>query len=53
MNKRKDEKTSASIASKAAKILRDKNATPEMKSIAGSVLTQTPNKENLESKKEE
>lgn len=45
MKNPKDEKTSKSVASKAAKILRDKNSTPEMKSIAGSVLTQTADKE--------
>lgn len=40
----KNEQTSKSVASKAAKILRDKNASADEKSVAASVLTQTPDK---------
>lgn len=40
----KDERTSKKIASKAAKTLRDPKASKEAKSIAGSALTQAPNK---------
>jgi hypothetical protein len=36
----KNEKTSKSVASKAAKILRSKTATKAQKSVAGSALTQ-------------
>jgi len=39
-----NEKTSKKTASKAGRILRDKNASSEMKSIAASVLTQAPDK---------
>jgi hypothetical protein len=41
---KKGERTSAKVASKAAKILSDPKATPEAKSVAGSDLTQAPNK---------
>lgn len=41
----KNEKTSKSVASKAAKILRDRNASADAKSVAASVLTQTPDRE--------
>lgn len=40
----KNEKTSKSVASKAAKILRDPRATKAQKSVAGSALTQAPDK---------
>jgi hypothetical protein len=40
----KNEKTSAKVASTAAKILRDPKSTPQQKSVAGSVLTQTPDR---------
>jgi hypothetical protein len=38
-----NEKTSPSVASKAAKILNDPKASKAMKSVAGSALTQTGN----------
>lgn len=40
----KNEKTSKSVASKAAKILRDPKASKAAKSVAGSALTQAPDK---------
>ena len=40
----KDEKTSKSVASKASKILRDPRSSKDAKSVAGSALTQAPNK---------
>lgn len=40
----KNEKTSAAVASKASKILSNPKATPAQKSVAGSALTQAPNK---------
>jgi hypothetical protein len=40
----KSEKTSKSVASKAAKILSDPKSTKAMKSVAASALTQAPNK---------
>lgn len=40
----KNEKTSKTVASKAAKILRDPNSTPDQKSAAASALTQVPDK---------
>lgn len=40
----KNEKTSKSVASKAARILRDPKATKAEKSVAGSALTQAPDK---------
>ena len=39
-----DEKTSKKVASTAGKILRDKKSSKEEKSLAGSALTQAPNK---------
>lgn len=42
---KKREQTSKKVASKAAKVLRDKHSTPEEKSVAGSALTQAPDKE--------
>ena len=38
----RNEKTSKSVASKAAKILRDPKASKAAKSVAGSALTQAP-----------
>lgn len=38
----RNERTSASVASKAARVLRDPNASPEAKSVAASALTQAP-----------
>ena len=40
----KDEKTSKSVASKAAKILRDPKSTKTQKSVAASALTQAPDR---------
>lgn len=40
----RNEKTSAAVASKASKILSNPKATPAQKSVAGSALTQAPNK---------
>ncbi len=40
----KNEKTSKSVASKAAKILKDPKSTKLMKSVAASALTQAPDK---------
>lgn len=40
----KNEKTSKNIATKASKILKDKNSTKNDKSVAGSALTQAPDK---------
>jgi hypothetical protein len=46
MPRRKHEFTSPEVASKAARILRDPNATPAQKSAAGSALTQARNKKS-------
>lgn len=40
----KNEKTSKSVASKAAKVLRDPKSTPDQRSAAASALTQAPDK---------
>ena len=40
----KNERTSPTVASKAAKILAHPNSSKTMKSVAGSALTQSPNK---------
>ena len=40
----KNEKTSKSVASKAAKILRDPKSTKAEKSVAASALTQAPDR---------
>lgn len=40
----RNEKTSRRVASKAAKLLADKKTPKNVKSVAGSVLTQRPNK---------
>jgi hypothetical protein len=42
----KDEKTSKGVASKASEQLKDKKSTPDQKSVAGSALTQAPDKKN-------
>ena len=42
--KKSNEQTSASVASKASKILSNPKSTPAQKSVAGSALTQAPNK---------
>ncbi|WP_167355794.1 hypothetical protein [Pseudomonas graminis] len=42
----KDEKTSKDVASKASEQLKDEKSTPDQKSVAGSALTQTPDKKN-------
>lgn len=41
---KKNEQTSKKVASKAAKILSSPSATPAQKSVAGSALTQAPNR---------
>ncbi len=40
----KNEKTSSTVASKASAILSNPKSTPAQKSVAGSALTQAPNK---------
>lgn len=40
----KNEKTSKSVASKASKILRNPKSTKAQKSVAGSALTQAPDR---------
>jgi hypothetical protein len=40
----KDEKTSKGVASKAAKLLKSKKTSKTVKSVAGSALTQAPDK---------
>ncbi len=39
-----DERTSRRVAGQAARILRDKNASPEAKSVAASALSQAPDR---------
>ncbi len=39
-----NEKTSKGVASKASEQLKDKNSTPAQKTVAGSALTQAPDK---------
>jgi hypothetical protein len=46
----RNEKTSAKIASTAAKILRDPKSTPQQRSVAGSVLTQAPDQKKTKQK---
>lgn len=43
-SKKSNERTSASVASKASKILSDPKSTPAQRSVAASALTQAPNK---------
>ena len=45
------EQTSKTVSSKASKVLRDPRSTPEQKSVAGSALTQAPNKKATSPKK--
>lgn len=40
----KNEKTSKEVASKASKLLRSKKSSKTVKSVAGSALTQAPDK---------
>lgn len=40
----KNERTSKSVASKASKLLRSKQSSKAVKSVAASALTQAPNK---------
>lgn len=40
----KNEKTSKKVDSKASKLLRDSRTPKDVKSVAGSALTQSPNK---------
>ncbi|WP_170963793.1 hypothetical protein [Pseudomonas viridiflava] len=39
-----NEKTGKDVASKASEQLKDKKSTPDQKSVAGSALTQAPDK---------
>jgi len=41
----RNERTSKAVASKASKVLRDPNASPEAKSVAASALSQAPDRE--------
>lgn len=43
-SKKSNEQTSASVASKASKILSNPKSTPAQRSVAASALTQAPNK---------
>ncbi len=43
-SKQRNEQTSASVASKAGKILSNPKSTPAQRSVAASALTQAPNK---------
>jgi hypothetical protein len=42
--KTRNETTSKKVATQASKILRDPKSTPAQKAVAGSALTQRPNK---------
>lgn len=42
--KKNTEQTSKEVASTASKLLKDKESTKEVKKVAGSALTQAPNK---------
>ncbi len=44
----RNEKTSKRVASKASKILRSKKASKDAKSVAGSALTQAPDRKRRE-----
>ena len=47
----KNEKTSKRVGKKASKALRDKRSSPRTKSIAGSALTQRPDRGKAKKKK--
>jgi len=47
----RNEKTSKKVARKASEILRDPNAPKDAKSVAGSALTQRPDKKGGKKKK--
>ena len=47
----KNEKTSAKVASKASKLLRNPKSSPIVKSVAASALTQAPDKKKSPKKK--
>lgn len=47
----KNERTSKKVASKAAKILREPKATKAAKSVAGSALTQAPDRRRAKRRK--
>jgi hypothetical protein len=47
----KNEKTSARVATAASKVLRDLKSTPAQRSIAGSALTQVPDRPKPTKKK--
>lgn len=49
--KKKDEKTSEKVASKASKLLKDKKSSKDVKSVSGSALTQTADKKKSTKKK--
>jgi hypothetical protein len=42
----KNEKTSSGVASRASKLLRDKRTSKDAKSVAGSALSQAPDKKD-------
>lgn len=45
-----DEKTSKKVAKKASKILKDETADPDCQSVAGSALTNAPDKKPKKAK---
>lgn len=47
----KNEKTSKRVGTKASKLLKKKNAPKDVKSVAGSALTQRPDKKKKKGKK--
>ena len=47
----KNEKTSKEVGKKASELLRDKKAPAKTKSVAGSALTQSPDKKKKKKKK--
>ncbi len=51
IKKSPNEKTSKDIASIASKLLRDPKTSANIKSVAGSALTQAPNKKSAKARK--
>lgn len=51
MAKKRNEKTSKSVASIASKLLKDPKSSKDVKSVAASVLTQAPNKKKTTKRK--
>ena len=47
----RNEKTSKTVASKASKLLQGKNTSKKVKSVAGSALTQAPDKKKSRRKR--